>query len=115
MRLPLVLLALAFALTLSGRSAGEAAVQWRSPSGQWQGNAEDGSDVNIGGGKWGELLDALNQDEPEENRDVDPHASPGLGMAGQPGAAAGDYLDTAGLKTNENTSDHSALLRFHLS
>ncbi len=79
--------------------------------------SDDDLDVNLGGGKLREIMEALGLWEPEEEfnfpggmlpRDRLPGGMPGGGMAfGQ----QGNLLQQMGLKTNENSPDHSALFQ----
>jgi hypothetical protein len=62
---------------------------------------DSGLDVNIGGGKLREIIQAFEQQLP--GRPLPPGRPPGKQL---------DYLQLMGLKTNENNPDHSALFRF---
>ena len=70
----------------------------------------DPLDVNLGGGRLSEIMQALESQEDEET------ASPGFPAFGggiqMPGFQRGDLVQQMGLKTNENTPDHSHLFRF---
>ena len=84
------------------------AVGWGDPG--------SGMDVNLGGGKLREIMQALEQHEPAagEASTIGPPGPP-PGMPSPPGATSGlqgSYLEIMGLKTNENSPDHSALLHF---
>jgi spore coat protein CotH len=104
----------------------------------------DNLDVNLGGGKLREIMEALEEKEPAEEgaipenpqmpfgdmpeggmpwRDEPPEGMPegempqrdgaqgGMMGGGMPFGQQGDYLEQMGLKTNENSPDHSALFR----
>lgn len=93
-----------------------------------------GLDVNLGGGKLGDIMQALGQQRTEspEARAFEPPGlppppgmpppgvtpppdmppPPGMPPPGMPSGRAGDYLQLMGLKTNENNPDHSALFHF---
>ncbi|GAI06446.1 unnamed protein product, partial [marine sediment metagenome] len=95
---------------------------------------DDGSannqEINLGGGKWSEILRALEQEKsvvgeagiPEARNmpppGMPPPGMPPPGMPPPPGAPPGplgggrDYLEGIGLKTNENNPDHTALFHF---
>ncbi len=94
-----------------------------------QETSDDSQEVNLGGGKLSEIMQALEQQEPTEaSTTVQPNLPPGMlppegvprpgmplpeDMPPDPGAQPGqarDYLALMGLKTNENSPDHSALL-----
>ncbi len=70
----------------------------------------DPMDINLGGGRLSDILAALEAEEDEE-----PGESQGIfgfgGGAGMAGLTRGDYLESMGLKTNENKSDHGNLFR----
>jgi len=70
----------------------------------------DPLDINLGGGRLSDILQAL---EPKEEEEA---ASPGLPAFGggiqMPGLQRGDLIQQMGLKTNENTPDHSNLFEF---
>jgi len=75
------------------------------------GEEVDPMDINLGGGRLSDILAALEAEEDEE-----PGESQGIfgfgGGAGMAGLTRGDYLESMGLKTNENKSDHGNLFRF---
>ena len=99
-------------------------------------NADSSLDVNLGGGKFGEIMQALGEEEPATGEIVAPGPPgmppmgmpppgmpppgmppPGMPPGGMPpgGMQPGqprDYLTMMGLKTNENRPDHSLLFRF---
>ena len=74
----------------------------------------DPLDINLGGGRLSEIIQAL---DPQEEEEEEP--SGGGGMFGfqfgsglqWPGMMGGDLVELMGLKTNENKADHSALFR----
>jgi len=72
---------------------------------------QDPLDINLGGGRLSDILQALDREEEEETTD-----SPGFPASGggiqMPGAQRGDFIQQIGLKTNENTPDHSRLFQF---
>ena len=81
-----------------------------------QDDSQSTPDINIGGGKLEEILQALEQEEPSSGASDGPK-TPDMPVAGRrpPGMAReqqGGYLEMMGLKTNENRADHSALFRF---
>ncbi len=71
----------------------------------------DPLDLNIGGGRLSDILRALGHEEEEEEA-----TSPGIAVPGGgfqlPGAQRGNLIEQMGLKTNENTPDHSQLFTF---
>jgi spore coat protein CotH len=81
-------------------------------------------DVNLGGGKLREIMQALQQDEAGDETVIPkpPNLPPGMPpqdmpqrgipQPGMPQGQTRDYLELVGLKTNENRPDHSALLHF---
>ncbi len=78
-------------------------------------------DVNLGGGKLAEIMQALEPNDVESQQDTSlPGFLPpggfrlpgGIRIPGIPGSQQGDLLDQMGLKTNENKSNHSLLFRF---
>ncbi len=74
---------------------------------------DDDLDVNLGGGKLREIMEALGLWEPQEEFNF-PGGMPGRDMVpagGIPSARQGNLLAQMGLKTNENSPDHSALFR----
>ena len=98
-----------------------------------QGDSGSNLDVNLGGGRLSEIMRALGQQESANNEAVPPNIPGGMpppgmplppdmlppdmpaaGMppGGMPQRQQGDYLEMMGLKTNENSPDHSALLHF---
>jgi spore coat protein CotH len=77
------------------------------------GQSEDDLDVNLGGGKLREIMEAL-EGEPTEEEAAAPGGMPGRDMMPGGGMAftqQGNLLEQMGLKTNENNPDHSALFR----
>ena len=77
-----------------------------------QNGADNNLDINLGGGKLGEIMRALEQqEEPSTDEGVVP-GLPGMPQQGMPQAQRGDYLKMMELKTNENYPDHSALFHF---
>lgn len=78
--------------------------------------SDDNLDVNLGGGKLREIMEALGLWGPEEETnfagDTPPGDMPGGGaVGGMPWALRGNLLEQMGLKTNENSPDHSALFQ----
>jgi len=81
-------------------------------------DAGDNLDVNLGGGRLSEILRALQEGEAALDQGAIPNppeitqGQPG-GQQPQPGQPRpqGDYLEAMGLKTNENSPDHSLLFR----
>ena len=71
----------------------------------------DLDELNLGGGKWQEIMDVLEQAEEEEEEDLPAGAGrPGNLLWDVVSSSQGDTLiDQMGLKTNENNPDHSAL------
>ena len=73
-------------------------------------------DVNLGGGKLSEIMQALGQQGPTAGEAATPRSTgvpPGIPpRAGMTPGQQRDYLALMGLKTNENNPDHSALLHF---
>jgi len=105
-----------------------------------QSELENSWDINMGGGKLSEILQALEQGESEESEGVIPGGGnmpppgmpppgmpppgmppgmppPGMpppGMPPPPGALPGrqrSFIEAIGLKTNENNPDHTAMFR----
>jgi len=94
-----------------------------------QGTADDPLDVNLGGGKLREIMEALGyisdsdpQVEPQQEGNLPPSPPPPPGgpppsggeqpsPPPQPPNQRGDFSELIGLKTNENTPNHSALFR----
>ena len=84
---------------------------------------DDSLDINLGGGRLREILEALEQEKSDEEEVAAPRDMPPPGMMpgdmppggmpgrGMPFAQRGNLLEQMGLKTNENSPDHSALLR----
>jgi len=74
-------------------------------------NQQDPLDINLGGGRLSDIMQALKPEEEEEEP-----ASPVLPAFGggiqMPGSQRGDLIQQMGLKTNENTPDHSHLFKF---
>ena len=69
-------------------------------------------DVNLGGGKLREIMQALEQDETGDENVTPERLNLGMLLPGiTPGKPVG-YLEQMMLKTNENRPDHSALFRF---
>jgi len=78
-----------------------------------QDDLDSSLDVNLGGGKLREIMQALEQQEETGDENATPEPL-NLGML-LPGITPGqpiDYLELMMLKTNENRPDHSALFRF---
>jgi spore coat protein CotH len=74
-------------------------------------NQKDALDVNLGGGKLSEILQALEPQEDEESA-----SSPGVpGFGGgiqMQGLSGGDLVQQMALKTNENQPDYTNLFQF---
>ena len=87
---------------------------------RWGTDGQDESvnilDINIGGGKWGDILEAFQLGESAAADEVvtpkPPNVPPGQPQPGMPQRQQRDYLEAMGLKTNENNPDHAALLQF---
>ena len=108
-----------------------------------QDDTDDSPDVNIGGGKLRDILEALQPEEYAADGDSVPPGAPDMAQGGipqpgipgeglprqplpgqgalqqpqrdgqqQPAGQQRDYIEAVGLKTNENSVDHSALFRF---
>jgi len=78
-----------------------------------QDDLDSSLDVNLGGGKLREIMQALEQQDETDDENATPEPL-NLGML-LPGITPGqpiDYLEQMMLKTNENRPDHSALFRF---
>ena len=76
-----------------------------------QDDLDSGLDINLGGGKLREIIQAFEQEESA----TDEVPAPNLPDMPPPGMQQGqqrDYLELVGLKTNESSPDHSALLHF---
>ena len=78
-------------------------------------------DVNLGGGKFSEIMRAIEQQDEAGDETVTPQPPnlppgapqpPGMPPPGMPQRQQRDYLEMMGLKTNENSPCHSALLHF---
>jgi spore coat protein CotH len=69
----------------------------------------DALDINLGGGRLSEIMQALESEEEAATSPGFPALGGGIQM---PGMQRGDLIEQMGLKTNENTPDHSHLFRF---
>lgn len=119
-------------------------LSWTEADVDTQPTSDDNLDVNLGGGKLREIMEALEEKEPTEEGampenpqmpfgDMPEGGMPPRDMVtdnvtrggmwpgdmpegdrmggGMPFGQQGDYLEQMGLKTNENSPDHSALFR----
>jgi spore coat protein CotH len=119
-------------------------LNWTEADLETQPTGDDNPDVNLGGGKLQEIMEALEEQEPTEEGaapenprmpfgDMPEGGMPegemseggmppgdmpqrdgvqgGMMGGGMPFGQQGDYLEQMGLKTNENSPDHSALFR----
>ena len=71
--------------------------------------------INLGGGKLRDIMQALEQQNKtgdEITTTKPPNLPQGIPQQGMPPRQQRDYLEMVGLKTNENSPDHSALLHF---
>jgi spore coat protein CotH len=74
--------------------------------------SDDDLDVNLGGGKLREIMEALGLWEQQEEFNFPGGMPPGaMPAGGMPFTQQGNLLEQMGLKTNENSPDHSALFR----
>ncbi len=82
----------------------------------------DSQQINLGGGRLSDILNALDQDRTDSETAGIPNIAPGMppnpgmGLRPTPGLMPGrqqlDFIEAMALKTNENNPDHSALFRF---
>ena len=80
-----------------------------------QDDLDSSLDINLGGGKLREIMQAFEQQNEAGDETVIPkpqNLPPGMPLPGVPPGQQRDYLELVGLKTNENRPDHSALLHF---